>query len=77
MAQGSAQAQADIARAFEEAVVETLMIKCRRALVQTGLQRLVVAGGVGANQPSAERLADHGRGRRHGIYLSAPGVLHR
>ncbi len=40
----------DIARAFEEAVVETLLIKCRRALVQTGLQRLIVAGGVGANK---------------------------
>lgn len=39
-----------IARAFEEAVVETLLIKCRRALEQTGLRRLIVAGGVGANQ---------------------------
>jgi N6-L-threonylcarbamoyladenine synthase len=44
------QVHADIARAFEEAVVETLVIKCRRALVQTGLQRLVVAGGVSANR---------------------------
>lgn len=38
-----------IARAFEEAVVDTLLIKCRRALEQTGLQQLVVAGGVSAN----------------------------
>ena len=44
------QMHADIARAFEEAVVETLVIKCRRALRQTGLQRLVVAGGVSANR---------------------------
>jgi N6-L-threonylcarbamoyladenine synthase len=43
------QTQADIARAFEDAVVDTLTIKCKRALQQTGLQRLVVAGGVGAN----------------------------
>ena len=40
----------DIARAFEEAVVDTLVIKCRRALEQTGMQRLIVAGGVGANR---------------------------
>lgn len=46
----TAQIKADIARAFEEAAVETLVIKCRRALQQTGLPRLVIAGGVGANQ---------------------------
>lgn len=43
------QTRADIARAFEEAVVETLAIKCRRALRESGLRTLVVAGGVGAN----------------------------
>jgi len=43
------QTKADIARAFQEAVVDTLVIKCRRALQKTGLERLVVAGGVGAN----------------------------
>ncbi|RCV93263.1 tRNA (adenosine(37)-N6)-threonylcarbamoyltransferase complex transferase subunit TsaD [Vreelandella rituensis] len=51
------QARADIARAFEEAVADTLVIKCRRALDQTGLKRLVVAGGVSANQRLRERLA--------------------
>ncbi|BBI63631.1 hypothetical protein HSBAA_49370 [Vreelandella sulfidaeris] len=51
-----AQARADIARAFEEAVVDTLVIKCRRALDQTGLKRLVVAGGVSANYRLRERL---------------------
>ncbi|MBZ5486150.1 tRNA (adenosine(37)-N6)-threonylcarbamoyltransferase complex transferase subunit TsaD [Halomonas aquamarina] len=51
------QARADVARAFEEAVVDTLVIKCRRALDQTGLKRLVVAGGVSANQRLRERLA--------------------
>jgi N6-L-threonylcarbamoyladenine synthase len=44
------QSRADIARAFEEAVVGTLAIKCRRALAFTGLERLVVSGGVGANR---------------------------
>lgn len=43
------QTQADIARAFEDAVVDTLAIKCKRALKETGLKRLVVAGGVSAN----------------------------
>ena len=52
-----AQERADIARAFEEAVVDTLMIKCRRALAETGIGRLVVAGGVGANQCLRERLS--------------------
>ncbi|MEQ4537431.1 MAG: tRNA (adenosine(37)-N6)-threonylcarbamoyltransferase complex transferase subunit TsaD [Billgrantia sp.] len=51
------QARADVARAFEEAVVDTLTIKCRRALDDTGLKRLVMAGGVSANQRLRERLA--------------------
>jgi N6-L-threonylcarbamoyladenine synthase len=45
-----AQTKADIARAFELAVADTLRVKCRRALAQTGVKRLVVAGGVGANR---------------------------
>ena len=43
------QARANIARGFEDAVVSTLAIKCRRALQQTGLKRLIIAGGVSAN----------------------------
>lgn len=43
------QTRADIARAFQDAVVDTLVIKCRRAIQQTGWKTLVVAGGVGAN----------------------------
>lgn len=46
----SRQTQSDIALAFQQAVVETLVIKCRRAMKQTGLKRLVIAGGVSANQ---------------------------
>ncbi|MCK7459336.1 tRNA (adenosine(37)-N6)-threonylcarbamoyltransferase complex transferase subunit TsaD [Idiomarina aminovorans] len=44
------QTLADIARAFEDAVADTLVIKCRRALKETGYKRLVVAGGVSANK---------------------------
>ena len=50
------QTKADVARAFEDAVVDTLSIKCERALKQTGLRRLVVAGGVGANKRLRARL---------------------
>ena len=50
------QLRADIARAFEDAVVETLLIKCRRALLHTGCSSLVVAGGVGANLRLRKRL---------------------
>lgn len=51
------EAPADIARAFQEAVVDTLAIKCRRALQQTGLRRLIVAGGVSANRYLRETFA--------------------
>ena len=50
------QLKADICRAFEDAAVDTLMIKCRRAVRQTGIKRLVVAGGVGANRRLRETL---------------------
>lgn len=46
----SEQTKADIAKAFEMAVVDVLMIKCKRALLQTGYKTLVLAGGVSANQ---------------------------
>ena len=52
-----AQAQADVARAFEEAVVATLSIKCKRAIQQTHCKTLVIAGGVGANQHLRQQLA--------------------
>ena len=50
------QDQADVARAFEEAVIDTLIIKSRRALRATGRKTLVVAGGVSANRRLRERL---------------------
>lgn len=54
------EAKADIAYAFQEAIVDTLFIKCDRALKQTKYKRLVVAGGVGANKRLRERLDDLG-----------------
>ncbi len=52
------QTRADIARAFEEAVVDTLVIKCRRAVQEMGAQRLVLAGGVSANRRLRERMQE-------------------
>ncbi|WP_458071112.1 tRNA (adenosine(37)-N6)-threonylcarbamoyltransferase complex transferase subunit TsaD [Rhodanobacter sp. BL-MT-08] len=56
----SDQTRADIARAFEEAIVDTLIIKCRRALEASGAKRLVIAGGVGANRRLRSELAAAG-----------------
>ncbi len=53
----TAQDIADIARAFEEAVVDTLTIKCRRAARDAGLEAFVAAGGVAANRRLRSRLA--------------------
>jgi len=50
------QTCADIACAFQEAVVDTLVIKCRRAIEQTGFKTLVIAGGVSANTRLREQL---------------------
>ncbi|MGL4826655.1 MAG: tRNA (adenosine(37)-N6)-threonylcarbamoyltransferase complex transferase subunit TsaD [Vibrionaceae bacterium] len=51
------QTRADVARAFEDAVVDTLVLKCKRALTQCGMSRLVVAGGVSANLHLRQQLA--------------------
>ncbi len=56
---------ADIAVAFEQAVVDTLFIKCRRAVEQTGLQDLVMAGGVSANRSLRAKLAGELDARVH------------
>ncbi len=50
------QTCADIAFAFEEAVADTLVIKCRRAIQQTGKKTLVIAGGVSANVALRKKL---------------------
>ncbi|MDX5376351.1 MAG: tRNA (adenosine(37)-N6)-threonylcarbamoyltransferase complex transferase subunit TsaD [Halomonas sp.] len=62
------QARADVALAFEEAVVDTLVIKCRRALDDTGLKRLVMAGGVSANARLRERLGHEAEKRSAQVY---------
>lgn len=52
------QSKADIAWAFEDAIVDTLIKKCARAIVQTGIKELVIAGGVGANQTLRKRMTE-------------------
>ncbi|HMW30851.1 MAG TPA: tRNA (adenosine(37)-N6)-threonylcarbamoyltransferase complex transferase subunit TsaD, partial [Plasticicumulans sp.] len=69
---GSEEDRADVARAFEDAVVDTLFLKCRRALRETGLKRLVVAGGVGANERLREQLAALMQARGGRAYYPRP-----
>lgn len=66
------QTKADIAYAFQEAVVETLVIKCRRALLDTKLKTLVVAGGVGANRKLRERLRQFCDGQEIQLFFPSP-----
>ena len=58
------QLKADIAAGFQEAVVDTLVRKCQRAIKQSGLKRLVVAGGVSANSALRQHL--HAMTQKHG-----------
>jgi len=51
-------ARSVIAFAFQQAVVDTLVIKCQRAVTQTGARKLVIAGGVGANRALRAALKD-------------------
>ena len=69
---GDEQTRADIARAFEDAVVDTLMIKCRRALEQTGFKRLVMAGGVSANRTLRAKLAEMMAKRGGEVFYARP-----
>jgi N6-L-threonylcarbamoyladenine synthase len=64
------QTKADIARAFQDAVVDTLTIKCKRALQKTGYSSLVIAGGVGAN--TALRQSLHEMCQKHKAELFFP-----
>ena len=68
----SNQQEADrqsIARAFQEAVVETLLVKCQRALDVTGHKQLVVAGGVGANRALREAFSMLMKKRSGAVYF--------
>ena len=60
--------RADLASSFQEAVVDILVARCLRALEQTSLTRLVVAGGVGANQRLRQRLRDELTARGREVY---------
>lgn len=64
------QDRADVARAFEEAVIETLTTKCARALEHTGAKTLVVAGGVSANRRLRAALTQ--LGHRMGVQVNYP-----
>lgn len=63
---------ADIAAAFEDAVVDTLAIKCRRALRETGLKQLIIAGGVSANRRLRERLEEMVSAEKSRLYYARP-----
>ncbi len=65
------QNRIEIALAFELAVVDTLKIKCKRALESSGRQTLVVAGGVGANQRLRESLKSMTSGLNARVFFPA------
>ncbi|EJD6670881.1 tRNA (adenosine(37)-N6)-threonylcarbamoyltransferase complex transferase subunit TsaD [Providencia rettgeri] len=66
------QTRADIARAFEDAVVDTLAIKCKRALEQTGFKRLVMAGGVSANRALRAKMDEVLKQRGGEVFYARP-----
>lgn len=66
------QTMCDIAAAFEEAVVDTLAIKCKRALQHTGFKQLIIAGGVSANQRLRERLEEMVVKERAELFYARP-----
>ncbi|RIZ70033.1 MAG: tRNA (adenosine(37)-N6)-threonylcarbamoyltransferase complex transferase subunit TsaD [Methylococcales bacterium] len=63
------QDKANIAASFQEAVADTLSIKCKRALQQTGLKRLIVAGGVSANKKIRASLTEMAQKEHVQIYF--------
>ncbi len=65
-----AQTQADIAAAFEEAVVDTLAIKCKRALQHTEFKQLIIAGGVSANSRLREKLQQMVTAQRASLFYA-------
>jgi len=66
------QTRADIALAFQEAATDTLLIKSRRALQQTGYDQLVVAGGVGANKMLRHKLNEMAGQEGISVYFPRP-----
>ncbi len=68
----SPQTKSDIAAAFQQAVVDTLWIKCRRALELVKCKRLIVAGGVGANRQLREKLQFELQAIKGEVYFPRP-----
>lgn len=68
------QTKADIAFEFQEAVVDTMVIKCRRAFQHSGMNTLVIAGGVSANSRLREKLAH--MAKQEGGNLYYPDLAH-
>lgn len=66
------QTSADIAACFEDAVVDTLAIKCRRAIQQTGFKELVIAGGVSANKKLRKKLGDMAKKEGAKLFYARP-----
>jgi N6-L-threonylcarbamoyladenine synthase len=66
------QTRCDISLAFQQAVVDTLTIKCKRALKQTGLKRLVIAGGVSANKALRVSLEQMLGAMNGNVYYARP-----
>lgn len=64
--------RANVAAEFQQAVVDTLVAKCDRALEQTGFQSLVVAGGVGANKALRHALSQLGQRRHVKVFYPRP-----
>jgi N6-L-threonylcarbamoyladenine synthase len=62
------QDKANVARAFVDAIVDVLVAKCLTALKQTGLKRLVIAGGVGANRQLREALNAAAQKKRFRVF---------
>jgi N6-L-threonylcarbamoyladenine synthase len=62
----------DLAAEFQEAVVETLVVKCGRAVRESGIQALVIAGGVGANQLLRERMKALSAAEGWSLYYPRP-----
>jgi tRNA N6-adenosine threonylcarbamoyltransferase len=68
------ETRADVAASFQAAAVDTLSGKCRRALETTGLERLVIAGGVGANKLLRASLATLGKQIGVRVYYPRPAL---
>jgi N6-L-threonylcarbamoyladenine synthase len=66
--------RADIARGFEDAVVDTLAVKCARALDASGCDTLIVAGGVGANKRLRAKLQDAAAARGGRVCFPRPAL---